>query len=620
MSDFGAPPVIPTEFQQYNSYVIDPQWQRKFSIIWASVFAGFVVFSLPHLTRSILSRRAFSGLFGVRERAPGMEYTPIVDGNSSVSKVPIQNPKSLTVRDRSQFAQTLDGLLGSAGSLFLWSAPLIGMNLGQVILIVLYVLVLIMCITMDAQLVENANRAGFMALAQFPVVFLFATKNSVASLLLGPGNGYERLNFIHRWAGRGMFLGGVIHGALWIRNHLEWDIQIIGAQKETSGVAAMALLCLIVLTSMRPVRMYFYQVFFVLHILLFVAFFVTVCYHTIYAPPWIFPPLAFYGLDMLLRLFKYRIKDATLTAIDNQMTLIRIPHCDSGWEAGQHIRLRVFFSGRVFESHPLSIMNAPSPNSCLTGPNARGVILGARVRGDWTRALNTYAEAEKASIISSTSKIVDEEVVSDVPIQVMVDGPYGGCSLDLGRYESILLIAGGSGATFTLGLLDDIVGRCTRLGRSRGERTRRIEFAWYVKSFGAIEWFASMLADIAKAADSVEDLDLHVSVFVTCLCNPEAVPWIPNMDVLMQKPEPKELLMQLIMLSVGSSSAHKTLDSESGTSARVGSRARTGGGLAVCAAGPEGLVRKAGNAVARMSLTRGIELGGIDLHTEVYSM
>jgi hypothetical protein len=66
----------------------------------------------------------------------------------------------------------------------------------------------------------------------------------------------------------------------------------------------------------------------------------------------------------------------------------------------------------------------------------------------------------------------------------MLDGTYGGSSVDLGRYESALLVAGGSGITFTLGLLDDIVGRCTKLGRSQGERIKKIEFAWCIRSFG----------------------------------------------------------------------------------------------------------------------------------------
>lgn len=105
---------------------------------------------------------------------------------------------------------------------------------------------------------------GFLALAQLPVVFLFGTKNSIFSLLLGPGNGYEKLNYIHRWSGRCLFLGGVVHGSLWIRNHLQFDLPIIGQQKETSGVACLGLLCVIVLSSLKPVRKYFYQAFFVI--------------------------------------------------------------------------------------------------------------------------------------------------------------------------------------------------------------------------------------------------------------------------------------------------------------------------------------------------------------------
>lgn len=71
-----------------------------------------------------------------------------------------------------------------------------------------------------------------------------------------------------------------------------------------------------------------------------------------------------------------------------------------------------------------------------------------------------------------------------IPVQVMIDGPYGGCSIDLGEYESALLFSGGSGVTFTLGMLDDIVGRVVRLGREDGERTKRIEFVWCIRSFG----------------------------------------------------------------------------------------------------------------------------------------
>jgi len=56
----------------------------------------------------------------------------------------------------------------------------------------------------------------------------------------------------------------------------------------------------------------------------YAAFFITICVHTEYAEPWIFPCLAFYGLDLLFRMFRSRVKDAVLIPVGNQMTLVRV--------------------------------------------------------------------------------------------------------------------------------------------------------------------------------------------------------------------------------------------------------------------------------------------------------
>ena len=70
-----------------------------------------------------------------------------------------------------------------------------------VVIIMGYITAAVLCIVLDAPLISNSNRAGtfrrfsltddvgeyrvgFIALAQFPIVFLFATKNSIVSLLL----------------------------------------------------------------------------------------------------------------------------------------------------------------------------------------------------------------------------------------------------------------------------------------------------------------------------------------------------------------------------------------------------------------------------------------------------
>ncbi|KAF9219855.1 iron reductase, partial [Gyrodon lividus] len=587
----GAPPVIPSSLQIYNSYVEDPIWQRKFTIIWCSVLGLAIATSLPSLVRSLKNGRSLKGFFGVSEDLQKRGYTTTTNDE----KLPL--PPSYNA---SKFFY-------SFSSIRQWSLPYVALNAGQIFILAAYVAVTLVCIIKDAPLISNPNRAGFLALAQLPVVFLFATKNSILSLLLGPGNGYEKLNFIHRMAGRLMFLAAGIHGSLWIRNHLEFGLPILGPQKETSGVASFTLLCIIVLSSFRPVRRLFYEFFFVVHVLIFVAFFVTVCYHTMYASPWIFPPLAFYGADMLLRMLRYRFKDATLTAQDKFMTLVRVNDCDDGWLAGQHVRLRVFFSGRVLESHPLTILSAPPSRSCLSDP---GMILGARVNGDWTRALNDFTrqEQERLQALDKTSENLS------VPVQVMLDGPYGGSSVDLGQFESVLLVAGGSGVTFTLGLLDDIVARCVKLGRPKGERTRRIEFAWCIRSFGNIAWFAPMLMDIANTA-SRSSINLHISIFVTCLCDPESIAPIPNCDVVMIRPSVYALLQDLTTPLCSSASASSVEEQAEKTTTQFGWSGQ-GGGVAVCASGPESLTAEVQNAVARLGVMRGIEVGGVAIHVE----
>lgn len=223
-------------------------------------------------------------------------------------------------------------------------------------------------------------------------------------------------------------------------------------------------------------------------------------------------------------------------------------------------------------------------------------MLGARVCGDWTRALNVHARRSAQ----------DQEKAGDLlhpqeRVVVMMDGPYGGSTIDVGEYESVLFLAGGSGATFTVGLLDDIVGRVLKNGRRNGERTQRIEFAWCIRSFGCISWFSQMLLDIAKLAAADEStISLHITIFVTCLCNAEEIAPIPNCDVIIEKPSVRQIMAPLMI----------PLDAAKGN----------GGGLALAVSGPESLTAEALNSVAALSLAEQRRAGGVGIHTEVFAL
>ena len=124
-----------------------------------------------------------------------------------------------------------------------------------------------------------------------------------------------------------------------------------------------------------------------------------------------------------------------------------------------------------------------------------------------------------------------------------------------------------------------------------------------------------MLMDIAHAAAEESSLDLHISIFVTCLCDAPALPAIPNSTVTTTRPDVYQLLTRIL------SPALVEDDVEDESKRKVGDeRVVCQGGVGVCASGPESLTREAANAVARAGPVHGRRVGGIALHTEMFSL
>lgn len=127
-----------------------------------------------------------------------------------------------------------------------------------------------------------------------------------------------------------------------------------------------------------------------------------------------------------------------------------------------------------------------------------------------------------------------------------------------------------------------------------------------------------MLTEIANTVEGTS-LDLHVSIYVTCLCNPQAVPPIPNSEVSIYRPSVSKLLRELVTPPDQVSSDDASDKQSKSLSAKL-EWVGLGGGVGVCASGPESLIRESQNAVAKMGILRGLELGGIGLHTELFAV
>jgi ferric-chelate reductase len=124
-----------------------------------------------------------------------------------------------------------------------------------------------------------------------------------------------------------------------------------------------------------------------------------------------------------------------------------------------------------------------------------------------------------------------------------------------------------------------------------------------------------MLMDIADAAAEKSSLDLHVSIFVTHLCDAAAVPAIPNSTVTTTWPDVHQLLTRMLFPALVEDDVEDESKSEAGAEQVV-----CQGGVGVCGRGPESLTREAANAVARLRPAHGRRVGRIGLHREVFSL
>ena len=95
---------------------MDPQWQRKFSIVWAAGVGLAVLMSIPHVARAFKTRRLFRGL-----------VTGVIEDTKTRGYVPASGAAAEPTRSRRQ----LSGIWDTVWSATLWSLPGIELDVGQ---------------------------------------------------------------------------------------------------------------------------------------------------------------------------------------------------------------------------------------------------------------------------------------------------------------------------------------------------------------------------------------------------------------------------------------------------------------------------------------------------------
>ena len=348
------------------------------------------------------------------------------------------------------------------------------------------------------------------------------------------GQSDESLNVFHRWIARLILILSIVHvaGRVYV-NVPNSDPRGEGQAFVRWGIVGFALFVFMILGAARPIRNRWYQSvtpsdlsqeygltldtrrgFIILHVSAFILGLVALSVHRPEIAPWLYVGFFIYFLDRAIRTGRIilhhtlrRIKpddvdgeigtvealSASMLRVTVQTTLSWIPgelHLSMlgittdqlRGKTGQHVYLHVPFLSAG--GHPFSVCSIDTPlsNPSASKPLYSKVVLLVRVRQGLTRRLYDLAVEDH------------EKRVGGFPTAALspcwAEGPYGNLS-HLDYYQTVMLIAGGSGASFTTSVMLDIVRRAR--GMAFGHRdvsvaTVRLTFVWIIKSQGAHLW------------------------------------------------------------------------------------------------------------------------------------
>ncbi|KAL8276503.1 hypothetical protein RQP46_011104 [Phenoliferia psychrophenolica] len=329
----------------------------------------------------------------------------------------------------------------------------------------------------------------------------------------------QSLNVFHRWIARLILLLSTFHviGRLYV-NVPNSSPHGDGQAFVRWGIVGYALFFLMILGAARPIRNRWYQAFIITHVAAFILGLVALSIHRPEVAPWLYAGFIIYFLDRIVRTWRIvlhhgvrKIKPAgtngevgSVEVMSPSMIRVKVQTTLS-WVPGQHIYLHVPFLSAG--GHPFSVCSIDTPTSHPTSkkPPQSRVVLLVRVREGLTRRL--YALAMR-----------DLERGGRFPTAALspcwAEGPYGKSS-HLDYYQTVLLIAGGSGVSFTNSVMLDIVRRARGMAlgyRDVSVATVRLTFVWVVKLREDVTWISEALEEAAQLAPAGL---LRILIFVT---------------------------------------------------------------------------------------------------------
>ncbi|KAF3326281.1 respiratory burst oxidase protein F-like isoform X4 [Carex littledalei] len=155
-----------------------------------------------------------------------------------------------------------------------------------------------------------------------------------------------------------------------------------------------------------------------------------------------------------------------------------------------------------FEWHPYSLTSAPDDDN---------LSMHVRSLGDWSYQFYSIFQEVNLSyqclwlfnrllancLLDELNRAALISAQPNLP-KIAIDGPYGSASQDHSKYEIVLLIGLGIGATPFISVLKDIANGINKLDKAKAKRKQKAYFYWVTRDQGSFEWFGDIMKEVSR--------------------------------------------------------------------------------------------------------------------------
>ncbi|KAF2657073.1 hypothetical protein K491DRAFT_655489 [Lophiostoma macrostomum CBS 122681] len=437
------------------------------------------------------------------------------------------------------------------------------------------------------------KRFGIIAASQLPLHYLLAMRSPYSPVQLLTRMSHEELKAAHMVLGRIVFFLFVLHGIFYM-NYFVLSGFLAKRIKDKDvifGITALVSFWALNTTALGRLRSWNYRVFYVSHVAIATLIVVPLFLHVTHIRLYVYEIFVVYAVHVVLRSLSLDVYSGSISVLPGtNLIRIRIPltgkHSALKWKPGQHVYLSRP-SGKSYSTlyDQFVLRNKTNPFTIASIPSKdQELVLVARTLNGNTKHL--------AQLARSLTMAGSDDVAT---IPLGLEGPYGASARlpDFARFDKILLIAGGVGATFVMPIYRSIL--------EAGDSSHPLRFIWATRKLSETQWAFPMVDDDEPAMESPTHA---VEVFVTQPVGPDLQVSEAAEDVelaeddqLLSMEEQMEKPRRGVLLRAGRPQIRAIIDEECSKASKV----------AVIACGPKAITTTVSDSVERW-VSRGLDV------------